>query len=224
MLYSLRLYALTDSCQNNITIHQTTKKIMECLQPECLPSDGFQDESKASEDILKVKLAKVSPEETVIRLIFSEILASQCVGNLSEDSLKQMANGISSVIYHRSLKIKSNSAQDSKEKTVVFEKTQFRSSTGRCDVAKREEFLCPTKEPNWQKVWQIAQDSWKGIMKQDLLDPKATFYYFPKHFDNSKNCAQFKSPEVFEKWKKGKIEVSIDNSKKELSDCVRFFK
>lgn len=212
------------SCNNNSSIHQTSKQILDCFQPMCLTTDAFKDKIKSPEDILKSKLNGVSPEETVTRLIYSEMLASQCSQELSEDRLKQMASGIAAVIYHRVLKLKSISAQDSKEKVIVFEKAQFRSSTGSCDVAKREEFLCPTKYPKWEKVWQMAQDSWKNIKKKDPLDSKAVFYYFPKHFDDSKDCARFKSSEVFEKWKKGKTEVSIENSNKELSECIRFFK
>lgn len=212
------------SCNVDSGIHQTSKQIFDCIQPVCLTTDAFKGKVKSPEDILKSKLKGVSPEETVTRLIYSEMLASQCSQELSEDRLKQMASGIAAVIYHRVLKIKSISAQDSKEKLIVFEKTQFRSSTGSCDVAKREEFLCPTKDPQWEKLWKIAQGAWKNIKQKDPLDTKTIFYYFPKHFEGSKNCAQFKSPEVFEKWKKGKTEVPIENSNKELNECVRFFK
>lgn len=212
-----------ETCGSKSDIKQTSQKILECVKPECFPNEGFQDKSKTPEEILRAKLSAISSEESVYRLIFSELLASSCIDSLSDDNLKQMAKGIALVIHQRTKKMKQNAPDNSKEKAVIFEKAQFRSSTGSCDVAKREEFLCPTKHPKWEKLWKLSQESWHEVKAQNNSKNKAQFYYFPKHFDDSKDCAKYKDPEVFQKWKVGKTEVPLLSPGKELSECVRFF-
>lgn len=212
-----------ETCGAKSDIKQTSEKILECVKPECFSNEGFQDKSKTPEEILSAKLSIVSADEAVNRLIFSEMLASSCIDSLSDENLKNMAKGIALVIHQRTKKMKQNTPDSSKEKAVVFEKAQFRSSTGSCDVARRAEFLCPSKHFKWEKLWKMAQDSWQEVKEQNNSNIKAQFYYFPKHFDDSKDCAKYKNPEVYQKWKVGKTEVPVLLPGKELSACVRFF-
>lgn len=223
VLFGMSRPLFAESCNSTTDMKQTSQNILQCIKPQCFANEGFQDKSKDAEDVLKDKLSAVSGEESVLRLIFSEMLASNCTDNLSNENLQQMGQGIAQVINQRVLNIKQNKTGFSKEKAVVFAKTQFRSSTGGCDVAKREEFLCPTKNPNWEKIWKLAQSAWTKVTKQKATDNKVLFYYFPKHFDNSKNCSKYKEPEVFQNWKKGKVEVPAMATTKELSECIRFF-
>lgn len=212
-------YSKGQHCLDDNAIYDDSRKILSCLKPECFSSEGFVDKSMPPEEILKKKMEKLSGEEAAQRLIFAEMLASDCAESLKGKDLNQMALGIASVINKRVLE---NKSRDIKQ--IVFAKAQFRSSTGSCDVSKKAEFLCPTKNNNWEKIWIVAQSSWQEIKKTDPLKGRAKYYYFPKHFDKSVDCSKFKGQEVFENWKKGKIEVMGTSQSKALSECVRFFK
>lgn len=210
---------LANSCNKEGDMKATSQKILSCLKPECFANEGFQDKIKTPEEVLKNKMKNISSEEAIYRLIFSEMLASNCVESLSDKELAQMAMGIASVINKR---VADKKTRDEKE--IVFAKAQFRSSTGGCDVAKRAEFLCPSSYTKWEKLWKLAENSWKKIQKNDPLGKQAVFYYFPKHFEKSVDCSKFNSPEVFENWKKGKTEVTFVGQSKDFSMCARFFK
>lgn len=213
-----------ESCKKYDKIFMQTQNIMECIKPECFPNEGFQDKSKTPEEVIQKKMEAISSEEAIYRLIFSEMLASYCTDFLSDEKISLIGQGIAAVISQRVKNYKINQEDSAKENKVVFEKAQFRSSTGGCDVAKRAEFLCPTKNPQWEKLWRVAQESWREVKKKNPLKGAAKFYYFPKHFINSKDCAKYNGAEVFHTWKKGKVEVQLLSESKEVSECVKFFK
>ncbi len=181
--------------------------ILENQKPECLKlsaSDLSSIKKNNPESILQSKMSDLSSEETFVRLIFSENLASNCPS-------EKIATGIAMTLKTRSANSKKN---------IVFEKQQFRSSTGDCDVAKRSEFLCPDlSDPAQKQAWEHALTAYKKVFLNNDKTPQVTHYFFLKHFDNSKDsCAKWKG-----------IRPSWSNSKKALADfsdqkqCAEFY-
>ncbi len=162
-------------------------------------------EGKSPEEKLKKMTTHLSEKEIFTRLILSEAYAS---GSYSKD----LAEGIAWVLKNR--------VDAKNEKSfgtgvgVVFKAQQFRSSTGNCDVAKRDVFLCPQKinAKHLIEVSNVYDKVFSGKGVNPL--PKSYNYFFLKHFDNSKDsCAKWKG--IAPNWKKKTIKpgaLNIDPS------------
>lgn len=214
-------FAEAQVCSSKNILNESSKEILNCIEPECFSVADIDKDNKP-ELIIRQNLEKISEEEAVVRLIYAEMLASSCSSSLSNEELGQMALGIASVISKRF-----SSAQKKNKnvslKDIVFQPMQFRSSLGSCDVSKRAEFLCPSKEKeNEIRVWKEARNAWGKLKFQDPLKAKAQHYFFYKHFNNSQNCHRFKG--VVPTWANDSAEVKFPLMTKELSLCVRFFK
>lgn len=99
---------------------------------------------------------------------------------------------------------------------VVLKPSQFSSSTGSCDVAKRTEFLCPTSHKGFEEVWKKASRAWENTKTGKNPIPTVRHYFFPKHFDNSKeaNCAKWKG--VHPNW------ATEQNKVAQVNSCATF--
>lgn len=152
-------------------------------------------EGKSPEEKLKKMMSHLPEKEIFKRLILSEAYAS---GAYSKD----LAEGIAWVLKNR-VDLK-NEKSFGIGVGVVFKPYQFRSSTGNCDVAKRDVFLCPTSV-NKQHVSEVSRIFDRVFSrKMDNPLPQSYNYFFLKHFDNSKDkgCAKWKG--VLPAWAKDK--------------------
>lgn len=185
--------------------------------PKCFKvnSEEFSviDESSGKiilpEKVLQKTLSESSHEEQFIRLIFSELLASYCPS-------QKIAEGIAITLKNRELKA-TESGRNGKD--ILYEKQQFRSSTGSCDVAKRKEFLCPDlQNPVQKQAWEYARTAYFNVQKMQSV-PKVTNYFFLKHFDNSQDsCAKWKGIRPTWAKKENALVVMGDNP-----ECTEFY-
>lgn len=209
--------------QENNSISLVAKQcVQEALAqntPEYLKVDSNEFEVKTAqgkkinpEEDLKNKMSHLTNEEIMVRLIFAETLASEC-------PQASVTEGISQVIQSRFEKSKNKNSSGG---GVVFEQFKFRSTTGSCDVAKRNEFLCPDlKNPLQKETWKNSIKSFQSAQNKsatNLLKP--THYFFFNAFNNSKDsCAKFKGviPDWVSKLK------PVDELNK-TPECVKFYK
>jgi len=169
-------------------------KFLKELTPKCFSEEGYEW-TNPEETMAKI-MKDVTPEEVVTRLIFAESLASNC----SFEKLDKVSESIAWTIHNRNW-AKSN-AYGIGLKNIVFKNSQFRSSFADYDVAKRKEFLCPTGNNNFKKLWGLAYDSFeKTILKPESNPMKPVRnYFFPNHFKDSKNPKIQKWHGTFPKW------------------------
>lgn len=182
--------------------------------PECIePPKTFGD---PPEKLLSVMTAHLSESEVATRLIFAETLASGCA---SQD----LAQAIATVIQNR---IQDSSKRFGKSvREVVFQKAQFRSTTGGCDVSQREAFLCPARAKwpgGWQELWTKSLTAYKSAGETPQPDLQNVMnYFFFQHFNESKNCVRWKG--VVPDWATPSSRVEPDGMIIP-SSCVGFYK
>jgi hypothetical protein len=127
--------------------------------PECIEFSG--DFGKEPEQKLNQLTAHLSESEIAARLILAETIASGCA---SPDVVRGLANVVSN-------RVKANSnLYGQGVRGVVFKKYQFRSSTGGCDVARRDVFLCPSKALSPDQKTNLWNESLKAF-SQAQSDP-----------------------------------------------------
>lgn len=182
--------------------------------PKCFSKNDLSKEKSSPEKKLKQLMSHLSDEEIYKRLILAETMASTCPSQAT-------AEAIAWVVKNRV------NAKDGKRfgigRDVVFKDYQFRSSTGDCDVAMTNAFMCPTSLGNgkWEKMWQIAGNAFEKTQKgPNPLSKESYQYFFYKHFDKSENCKKWKG--VQPAWAKSSSEVKT-NLPLDLS-CIKVFK
>lgn len=160
---------------------------------------------KSNEEAVVDGLTKQIPDdEMMARLVYAEALASNC---FPVD--QSVTDGIAWTVQNRVTEEKKTPRQ------VVLGKGQYRSTMGSCDVAKRKQFLCPlANDLVWQKALASVAKARTGVGNPF---PGARNYFFPKAFDDSKNCAKWKG--VLPTW--AKPEKAVPFSSK---DCVTFYR
>lgn len=182
--------------------------------PKCFSKSDLSKEKSSPEKKLKQIMSNLSDEEVYKRLILAEMMASTCPSPATAES-------IAWVVKNRV------NAKDGKRfglgRDVVFKEYQFRSSTGDCDVAMTNVFMCPTSLGNgkWEKMWQVASTAFEKTQKGPNPISKESYqYFFYKHFDKSENCKKWKG--VLPAWAKSSSEVKT-NLPLDLS-CIKVFK
>jgi hypothetical protein len=178
--------------------------------PKCIEG-GRISESNPERSVAKLlKQRAISDDERFVRLIFSESLASNCMG---ADEEVAVITGIAWVLRNR----RSNPAFGD----VVTARRQFRSTFGNYDVARRKEFLCPSGAgPNWRVVWDRALAAWQATVNTANPLAGVTNYYLGRHFESSQLNGKFPRPA----W------AEAPNQRMELpglkadSACVEFWK
>lgn len=229
MFFALLIFASSaqntraEQCANAQTLHKAAAQIGECIEPECLPLADKSAYAGKPEEKLKQQMQNLSDDEIYTRLIFSESLAANCGGKLSKESVDVVTQGIASVIRNR-LAAK-NEKKYGLDAQVVFKPYQFRSTTGSCDVAKRKEFLCPSQagQENWKALWQSASQAWQKIKKQGSTIGDAKMYFLSEHFNESKDCAQFKGKQPA--WvDPKKLVTATKPAEAKAYQCVQFYK
>lgn len=156
--------------------------------PKCIEG-GRISESNPERSVAKLlKQRAISEEERFVRLIFSESLASNCMGS---DEEAAVITGIAWVLRNR----QSNPAFGD----VVTARRQFRSTFGNYDVARRKEFLCPSAAgANWRPLWDRALAAWQATAQTSSQAPNplagVTNYFLGRHFENSSLKGKFPRP------------------------------
>jgi hypothetical protein len=178
----------------------------------CLPSDAIKKEAGTPEKQMAQMMSSLSDEEVFIRLILAETLASGCPS-------EKVAEGIAWVLKNR---VDANKPKlFGTNRGVVFHDFQFRSSTGSCDVAHRETFLCPSREPDFEAKYEMARRAYAKTKDNKVKNPMkdATMYFFFKHFDESIDCAKWKG--VLPAW-------AVDEKREKAFDpnpeCMGFYR
>lgn len=180
----------------------------------CFDKYQINKDSGTPEKQMQTLMSELSDEEVFTRLIMAEMIASTCPS-------KEVAIGIAWVLKNR---VKENSkSKFGLGRAVIFKDYQFRSSTGSCDVAKREIFLCPERSDNFKLYRNMAKEAYANAFKSNEENPipGSTLYFFYKHFDKSVDCSKWKGSTPA--WAKEENEVlpenlSLDNS------CVKFYR
>ena len=178
----------------------------------CFPNQNFPAEQGTPEKQMAILMKEVADKEVFIRLIMAENLASGCA---SQD----VADGIAWVLKNR---VDAKNAQRyGIGRDVVFKDAQFRSSTGSCDVAKREVFLCPNQAT--EREWMQAKAAYGKTQDPNAVNPlpRTYQYFFFKHFDNSVNCAKWKG--VVPKWATPATRVNSEALTLDAA-CIGFYK
>lgn len=178
--------------------------------PKCIDA-GRISESNPERSISKVlKKRAISDDERFVRLIFSESLASNCVGTDEEGAV---VSGIAWVLRNR----KSNPAFGD----VVTARRQFRSTFGDYDVARRKEFLCPSAAgENWRAVWDRSLAAWQATSSAANPLAGVTNYFLGRHFETSKLNGKFPRPS----WAAAPNQRVEFPGLKADSACVEFWK
>lgn len=178
--------------------------------PKCLEGGRISESNPERSVARLLKQRAISEDERFVRLIFSETLASNCVGSEEEAAVM---TGIAWVLRNR----RSNPAFGE----VVTARRQFRSTFGNYDVARRKEFLCPSAAgANWRPVWDRALAAWQATSQAPNPLPGVTNYFLGRHFENSSLKDRFPRPT----W------AAPPNQRMELpglkadSACVEFWK
>ncbi len=182
--------------------------------PECISSASIGKGDPESR--LRALMKDLSDQEVFARLILAETLASTCP---SADVSRGIAWSLRDRVEAR------NSKSFGLGREVVFKKQQFRSSTGSCDVAMREVFLCPSSAgASWKSRWKDATEAYAETQRRDAKSPfksKAYHYFFPRHFDQSVNCAKWKG--VTPAWASSARELKPKGLEIK-SSCVGFYR
>lgn len=209
MVYVFSLLILSLSFSNAETTScapkQTSglKALCDQLTPTCIPEIGGAD--KIAEAMNDPK-NKVSDDELFTRLIFAESLASGC--DLENPEIYE---SIAWTLKNRMARPKNYGSG----RGVVLKPSQFSSSTGPCDVARRTEFFCPKDAKEFEQAWINASKAWVKTKSGKNPIPTVRHYFFPKHFDGSKDkCAKWKG--VPPSW------GTPENTVKKIGDCATF--
>lgn len=183
------------------------------VSPKCFNENLIKPNKGTPENQLKEMMKSLSDEEIYTRLIMAETLASTCPDKATSQSIAWVINN--------RIKAK-NASRFGLNRDVVFKTYQFRSSTGDCDVAQRNIFMCPSlNTASWQKHWSMASESYKETLKaKNPIGESSYQYFFFKHFEKSKNCSKWK--DVVPAWATSKNEVAtqllINKS------CIKIYK
>ncbi len=183
--------------------------------PTCFSSGLIKKNKVSPEKQLAQIMQTLSDEEIYTRLILAETLASTCPSESTSDA-------IAWVIKNR-INAK-NASRFGIGRDIVFKDYQFRSSTGDCDVAKRDVFMCPSSigKDVWRAQWLQAQASYKKTLTQkNPIGPNSFQYFFLKHFDKSENCSKWKG--VNPAWATSKNEVN-SNQLNLNKACIKVYK
>ncbi|MNS98371.1 hypothetical protein D3C72_1327350 [compost metagenome] len=192
--------------------------------PKCIEVGTNFDNKDTPESVIERLTKDLSDEEMFTRLIFAESLASQCIDASSVGSAKakSISQGIAWVLENR---VKANKEkQFGVGRGVVTKTSQFRSSTGSCDVAKRVEFLCPEKAgAHWKAAWANAQEALHKTREGKNPMPGTKLYFFAHHFDNSVNCAKWKGKPAGFAIPKNEVASNLPDLPKGDA-CIQFYK
>jgi hypothetical protein len=186
ILFALNTSSAATSCQSNSQGINNIKETCSNLSPVCIQEgDNFKGSAKTAV-VIENLMKNVSDDELFTRLIFSESLASGC--DLNNDIFESIAWTLKNRVARKDVYGKET------DRSVVLKPSQFSSSTGPCDVAKRKEFLCPTQFKGFEEVWIKATKAWDNTKSAKNPIPTVRHYFFPHHFDNSKqsNCLKWK--------------------------------
>lgn len=180
------------------------------VDPKCIEG-GQVSESNPERSVAKLlKRHSVSDDERFVRLIFSESLASNCMGS---DEEAGVITGISWVLRNR----QANPAFGD----VVTARRQFRSTFGNYDVARRKEFLCPSAAgPNWRAVWERSLAAWQATSAGTNPLSGVTNYFLGRHFESSQLNGKFSRPV----WAASPNQRVVLPGLKADSACVEFWK
>lgn len=195
------------------TAPKSVSGIMEAcnkLLPKCIETGKHFDGPEKAVDVIKNLTKDSSDDELFTRLIYAESLASGC--NLNDPAIYE---SIAWTLKNRVASGKSKIYGSGRG--VILHPGQFSSSTGPCDVAKRAELLCPSKDKNFELAWAKASQAWSKTKTGKNPIPTVRHYFFPHHFDSSTkpNCAKWKG--VYPTWAKK------ENAVKEISNCAIFY-
>jgi hypothetical protein len=152
--------------------------------PKCVHEERAAAIAAAPEKTASSLLEKnsLSGNEIFLRLIFSESLASNCLGTDQEDAV---IHGIAWVVRNRGADPK-----------LVTAPKQFRSTFGTYDVAKRKEFFCPQSiGKDWERIWAKVEKAWAetAVATKNPM-PQVRNYYLGEHFRDSKLKGKFPPP------------------------------
>jgi hypothetical protein len=211
ILFILNPANATDCTQNSQKI-KNLKEVCNVLEPKCIEEGVNFKGSEKAVTVIKNLTKDSSDDELFTRLIFSEALASTCVPGKDENKIME---GISWTLANRVAANKPGNYGTGRG--VVTQPSQFSSSTGPCEVAKRKEFLCPQKlGPKWHETWEKASQAWAKTKKEKNPMPTVRHYFFPNHFNNSKDPSCLK-------WKgKSPSWATPQNKVSEVPSCVTF--
>lgn len=193
-------------CATAATATTALKEIGNKVGPKCIPEIGGAKEIEAAMNDPK---NNVSDDELFIRLIFAESLASDCT--LSDNAIYE---NIAWTLRNRVDRKKQYG--NGTNRGVVLKPSQFSSSTGSCDVAKRTEFFCPTSSKQFEQAWAKATQAWQKTKKESNPIPSVRHYFFPKHFDSSKDPKCLKWKGVLPSW------ATKENTVKTVNSCATF--
>jgi hypothetical protein len=189
------------NCQPHSQKIENIKEVCNELPPKCIPEgDNFKGSAKAA-TVIESLTKNVSDDELFTRLIYSESLASGC--KLDDEIFEDIAWTLKNRVARKDFYGKGTA------RSVVLKPSQFTSSTGPCDVAKRKEFLCPTQFKGFDQAWIKATNAWKNTSTAKNPIPTVRHYFFPHHFDNSKEPSCLKWKGVQPSWAKGPPVKSI---------------
>lgn len=190
--------------------------------PRCL-SEPLLYPAGDPESVIAELVKDLSDDEIVARLVFAEALASRCLelGERTPEKARELTESIAWVVWNR---VRAKSAVfGTGARGVVLKKAQFRSTFGRCDVAKRMEFLCPNENELWDHSVRAMERAKAGA--ENPL-PRVHHYFFTRHFDESKEpaCARWKG--VMPGWTQGARvarEISADDGA-DRKACAIFYR
>lgn len=189
-------------------LNHNLKKSANCLQW----NENFN--GKYPEDYLKNEMAHLSDDEVFIRLILAESTASGCYS-------EQLARAIAITIKNR---VSADKESFGKGRNIAFKPYQYRSSTGGCDVAQRDLFLCPRRNEVSQKRLIQVEKIYNEVFKKKEVSnnlAKSYNYFFPNHFNSSKNCAKWQG--VLPAWAKSKKSIE-ENAIGVKKSCAIFYR
>jgi hypothetical protein len=182
--------------------------------PTCIADPAPKNNEEMAVDGLTKQIAD---DEMMARLVYAEALAANCfpADKGDADLVQSITDGIAWTVQNRVTEEKKTPRQ------VVLAKGQYRSTMGSCDVAKRKHFLCPLAS---DLVWQKALESVaKARVGKGNPFPGARNYFFPKAFDDSKNCSKWKG--VLPAWAQPEKVVSLSSKDSPaLKACVTFYR
>ncbi len=144
--------------------------------PKCISEVGGAEKIAAT---LNDSQNRVDTDELFTRLIFAESLASGC--NINDPEIFE---SIAWTLKNRLARKKIYGGSND-DRSVALKPQQFSSSTGPCDVSKRTEFFCPTKDKDFEAAWLKASQAWTKTKTAKNPIPTVRHYFFSRHFDKS---------------------------------------
>jgi hypothetical protein len=207
---------------STLTVDRRPSSATKSEVPSCI-GEPFVYPKENPEAIFATMVARLPDDEVVARLVYAEALASRCLElHRGIDGIAEgLTESLAAVVWNR---VRAGTPEFGEgARGVVLKEAQFRSTFGACDVAKRREFLCPSGDPLWDASVRAVEKAKKG--DENPL-PGVQHYFFPRHFDESQTCANWKGKNP--KWAKPvrRIVPNLVPSErgKALSDCVSFYR